>query len=214
MAARISDGTAVAPPPEACDPPAGADAHVSARNRIFNAARAMFYQKGIRAVGVESIAAEAGATKMTLYRNFTSKDELVAECLRDQSKETMAWWDEIVAPYEGDPRAQLEALFDTFAAKTCINRNRGCPLGNAAIELDAEEHPARQVAVDHKREMHRRLLELTMKAGARDDILADALMMLIDGAYLTRVTLGEDGPVRHVAVIARELFQSHLGPRN
>jgi AcrR family transcriptional regulator len=206
MPARVSDDLVVTPPPEACDP------HASARDRIFNAAREMFYQKGIRAVGVESIAAEANATKMTLYRNFTSKDELVAECLRDQARESMAWWDEIVAPHEGDPRAQLEALFEAFAAKTCEKRPRGCPLGNAAIELDETEHPARRVAVDYKREMHRRLIELTRQAGARDDILADALMMLIDGGYLTRVTLGESGPVRHVAVIAGELIQLHLGP--
>lgn len=212
MAARVSDGVAAAPPPEACDL---SDArHVSARDRIFNAARHMFYEKGIRAVGVESIAAEANATKMTLYRNFSSKDELVAECLRDQSKEAMGWWDEIVAPLEGDPRAQLEALFDAFAVKTCASRARGCPLGNAAIELDEEEHPARQVAVEHKREMHRRLLALTHAAGAKDDILGDALMLLIDGAYLTRVTLGEGGPVRHVAIIAREMFDLHLGPRS
>lgn len=208
MSARVSDDVVVAPPPEACDP------HKSARDRIFDAAREMFYQKGIRAVGVESIAAEANATKMTLYRNFTSKDELVAECLRDQSKEAMGWWDDIIAPHVGNPRAQLEALFDAFATKTCESRSRGCPLGNAAIELDEEEHPARQVAVDHKREMHRRLVDLTRAAGAKDDILADGLMLLIDGAYLTRVTLGEGGPVRHVAVIARELINLHLGPPN
>jgi AcrR family transcriptional regulator len=209
MSGRISGETLTAPPTD--DSPAG-DVHASARDRIFNAAREMFYQKGIRAVGVESIAAEANATKMTLYRNFTSKDELVAECLRDQSRESLAWWDEVIAAHAGDPRDQLEALFDAFATKTCETRSRGCPLGNAAIELDEIEHPARRVAVEHKLEMHRRLVELTREAGARDDILGDALMLLIDGAYLTRVTLGETGPVRHVALIARELIQLHLNP--
>ena len=65
----------------------------------------MFYRKGIRAVGVESIAAEAGATKMSLYRNFPSKDELVAEVLREQSREGWAWWDEIVGRF-GTPRTR------------------------------------------------------------------------------------------------------------
>ncbi len=91
-----------------------------ARDRIFETARDMFYRKGIRAVGVETIAAEAGATKMSLYRNFPSKDELVAEVLREQSREGWQWWDEVLACHD-TPRAKLEGLFDAFA------KNQPCP---------------------------------------------------------------------------------------
>lgn len=186
-----------------------AEVRKSARDRIFDTARELFYERGIRAVGVETIAAEAGATKMTLYRNFPSKDELVAECLREQSRDGLAWWDEVIAPYEGDPRRQLEALFTGFADKTC-EESHGCALSNAALELHEPDHPARLVAIEHKREMHRRLKEMSAAAGAKDNGLADALMMLLEGGHVARVTLEESGPVRALETTAKALIRAFL----
>jgi AcrR family transcriptional regulator len=183
-----------------------------ARDRIFETAREMFYARGIRAVGVESIAAEAGTTKMSLYRNFPSKDELVAECLRDESRQSWEWWDEIAAPHAGAPRAQLEALFDGFANKTC-DQVYGCGLSNAAIELHEPDHPARAVALEHKRGVHARLVELTKAAGAQDEELADSLMMLLEGAYVARVTMPTDLPRRSLASAARVLISAYLDRR-
>jgi AcrR family transcriptional regulator len=182
-----------------------------ARDRIFETAREMFYERGIRAVGVESIAAEAGATKMSLYRNFPSKDELVAECLRDQARESWEWWDAAVARHPSDPRAQLEALFDAFGEKACCLESAfGCALSNAAIELHEADNPARIVSVEHKREMHARLMGMAKAAGAPDDDLADGLMMLMEGAYLARATLSNDGPVRAVVRTAKALIKANL----
>src|SRR5580692_7401414 len=82
------------------------------RDRIFETACDLFYQHGIRAVGVDTIASEAGTNKMSFYRSFASKDELVAEYLREQEREGWEWWDAIVAPHAGNPQAQVEALFD------------------------------------------------------------------------------------------------------
>jgi AcrR family transcriptional regulator len=113
-----------------------------ARDRIFETARELFYQHGIRAVGVETIASEADATKMTLYRNFPSKDELVAEVLREQERDYWAWWESVTACCCTDPRKQLEAIFDAFETKACNADVHGCPLSNAAIELHEENHPA------------------------------------------------------------------------
>jgi len=180
-----------------------------ARDRIFETAREMFYSRGIRAVGVESIATEAGATKMSLYRNFPSKDDLVAECLREQSREGWAWWDEIVALHPDNPRAQLEALFDGFANKAC-DQVHGCALSNAALELHEPENPARAVAIDHKREMHARLIAISKAAGAPDEELADSLLMLLEGAHVARVTLAADGPGKSFAKSARALIRVHL----
>ena len=181
-----------------------------ARDRIFETARELFYQHGIRAVGVETIAAEADATKMTLYRNFPSKDELVAEVLREQEREYWAWWESVTACCCSDPRAQLEAIFDAFETKACNADIHGCPLSNAAIELHEENHPAQVVSVNYKKELHRRLTELARSAGAKDDDLADALMLLMEGAYISRVTLGAAGPVRAVSRSARALIKLHL----
>lgn len=179
-----------------------------ARERIFETARDMFYRKGIRAVGVESIATEAGATKMSLYRNFPSKDELVAEVLRQQSREGWAWWDEVTGRF-GTPRAKLEGLFDAFAEMT-DGDDHGCALCNAAVELHEPDHPAFIVARAHKLETHRRLAELARAAGARDDELADSLMLLLEGAHMSRVTMATEGLARMLPRAARALIAAHL----
>src|SRR5215467_1839451 len=85
------------------------------RERILAAAADLFYRHGIRAVGVEAIAEAAGTNKMTLYRHFESKDELVAEYLRRLAAEADAAWDRRAAEYPGDPRAQLRAWFKDMA---------------------------------------------------------------------------------------------------
>jgi AcrR family transcriptional regulator len=191
-------------------PPGAPVSKRPARDRIFETARELFYQHGIRAVGVETIASEADATKMTLYRNFPSKDELVAEVLREQERDYWAWWEGVTACCCTDPRKQLEAIFDAFETKACNADVHGCPLSNAAIELHEENHPAQVVSVNYKKELHRRLSDLTRRAGANDDDLADSLMLLMEGAYISRVTLGVAGPVRAVARSARTLIRVHL----
>src|SRR5580693_5406839 len=82
------------------------------RDRIFDTASELFYRHGIRAVGVDAIACEAGTNKMSFYRSFASKDELVSEYLRDQQREFWDWWNTTLAPHAGNPRRQIEALFE------------------------------------------------------------------------------------------------------
>src|ERR1700748_1270388 len=79
------------------------------RERIVTAAGELFYRHGIRAVGVDSIAEAAGTNKMTLYRHFDSKDELVAEYLRQESAKSEASWAALEAQHPGDPLAQIRA---------------------------------------------------------------------------------------------------------
>jgi AcrR family transcriptional regulator len=186
-----------------------APARKSARDRIFETAREMFYRRGIRAVGVESIAAVAGATKMSLYRNFPSKDHLIAEVLKEQSREGWIWWDEVVAAFD-TPREKLEGLFEAFACKSSGEEAQGCALCNAAVELHEPDHPAFLVAQQHKRETLRRLNELSRAAGAQDDELGEGLMLLLEGSYMARVTLSGDGPARMLPRAARALIRDHL----
>src|ERR1700689_3831742 len=105
------------------------------RDLIFETACELFYRHGIRAVGVDTIASEAGTNKMSFYRSFASKDELVAEYLREEVRGGWAWWDPIIAPHAGNPRAQIEALFDAHAIRSCTSDSRGCALANAAVEI-------------------------------------------------------------------------------
>src|ERR1700750_2911659 len=85
------------------------------RARILAVARELFYRQGIRAVGVEAIAEAAGTNKMTLYRHFASKDELVAEYLRQSAKLADTCWDRFSEAHPGDAYAQLRAWLAEMA---------------------------------------------------------------------------------------------------
>jgi AcrR family transcriptional regulator len=180
------------------------------RDRIMQTASNLFYCRGIRAVGVDTIASEAGTNKMSFYRSFASKDELVAEYLRAEEREGWQWWDETVAEHAGNPRAQLEALFDVLVTNACQEGSRGCALANAAVEITEPDHPARPIVEKYKAEMRRRFRQLAHEMGAREpDSLGDALMLLWEGSYLTLITLGRHGPVEGAAKAARALIAAY-----
>jgi AcrR family transcriptional regulator len=180
------------------------------RDRIMQTASALFYCRGIRAVGVDTIASEAGTNKMSFYRSFASKDELVAEYLRAEEREGWQWWDETVAEHAGNPRAQLEALFDVLVTNACQEGSRGCALANAAVEITEPDHPARPIVEQYKAEMRRRFRQLAHEMGAREpNSLGDALMLLWEGSYLTLLTLGRHGPVEGAAKAARALIAAY-----
>ncbi len=190
------------------------------RDRIFETACDLFYQHGIRAVGVDAIASEAGTNKMSFYRSFPSKDDLVAEYLRDQEREYFEWWDATIAPHAGNPRAQLDALFDAYLELSCAKSkvvsgcktSRGCALGNAAVEIAADNVELGGIVHDYKTKIRRRLRKLAREIGAREaDSLGDALMLLMDGGYYTRLTFpNNSGPVSSIAKAARCLIECHL----
>lgn len=191
------------------------------RDRIFETASNLFYRHGIRAVGVDAIASEAGTNKMSFYRSFPSKDDLVAEYLRDQEAGYFAWWDEMMAPQAGNPRRQLEALFEgyldlaRFKAKAdCgCKTSRGCALGNAAVEIPEDNELLGGIVHAYKTEIRKRLRRLAREAGARDaETLGDALMLLMEGGYYTRLTFPQNtGPVAAIARAARTLIDAHVG---
>src|SRR3954470_12426719 len=118
---------------------------VAPRERILAAARELFYRDGIRAVGVDAIAAAAGTNKMTLYRHFASKDALVAAYLEQLAAEGEALWDEARAAHPGDPQAQLRMLLKRISKFADESSGRGCALANAAVELAERGHPARKI---------------------------------------------------------------------
>jgi AcrR family transcriptional regulator len=181
------------------------------RDRIFKTACDLFYRHGIRGVAVDTIATEAGTNKMSFYRSFPSKDELVAEYLRDQVREGWAWWDSIIAPHAGNPRAQVEALFDAHALRSCTSGSRGCALANAAVEIDEEDHPARRVLEEHKKELRQRFYQLAKELRAHEpQALGDSLLLLFEGSYLTQLTFhSKHGPAQNAAAAARALIDAY-----
>jgi AcrR family transcriptional regulator len=181
------------------------------RDRIMTTARELFYRRGIRAVGVDTIACEAGTNKMSFYRCFGSKDELVAEYLRGQASDVWERWEKTIAPHAGNPRAQVGALFDLLVTNTCKAESRGCSLANAAVEISDPDHPARAVVEEFKGEINRRFREMARDMGAREpDELGDSLMLLWEGSFLTRLTFkGQHGPAESAAKAARSLMAAY-----
>ena len=199
---RSTDGKSTRRRPVAARP--------SARKRIFDTASDLFYRKGIRAVGVETIAAEADTTKMSLYRSFPSKDELVAEWLRDHDVKFWQTWDAMSRKHPDDPRRQLMAAFTLLAKHVVDPKARGCPMANAAVELTDKDHPARKVIEAHKAKLQSRLAGMCTQLRARNPgLLADQLFLLMEGAQVSTQTLGVRGPARNVARAAQALIDAH-----
>jgi len=189
-------------------------ARPSARKRIFDTASQLFYRRGIRAVGVETIAAEADTTKMSLYRSFSSKDELVAEWLRGHDVNFWRTWDSTLQRFPEDARKQLAAAFDLLAKHVSDPHARGCPMANAAVEITEKQHPARKVIETHKAKLRDRLTELCARAAAPDPrVLADQLFLLMEGAQVSTI-LGVRGPAKNVARAADALVRAHLKERS
>ena len=190
------------------------------RDRILETACDLFYRHGIRAVGVDAIASEAGTNKMSFYRSFPSKDDLVAEYLIDQEGEYWKWWDEVVAPHAGNPRRQAEALIDSIVdlarlkAKTVegCKTSRGCALGNACVEIPEDNLRLGDIVHKYKTEIRRRLRKFARDMGAREpEVLGDALMLLMEGSYYSRLTFPNNtGPVSSITKAARTLIDAHL----
>jgi AcrR family transcriptional regulator len=182
-----------------------------ARQRILDTASEMFYRDGVRAVGIDAIIARSGVAKMSLYRNFPSKDTLVAAWLEDRNAFFWQRWDKAEASRAGQPRAQLEAILDMVAATASHPRWRGCPFLNTGTEFPEPEHPAHVVILAHKRAVRERLRALAAAAGARaPDLLAQQLQLLIDGAYSIGQSLGPDGPAASVASAGRTLIAAQI----
>ena len=173
---------------------AGKDEKIPPRERILAVAVDLFYRHGIRAIGVESIAEAAGTNKMTLYRHFASKDELVAEYLRRLAEKASASWDRLAAEHPGDPRAQLRGWLKNMATQVGSGDQRGCALANAAVELPEKDHPARRVIEAFKTGQRQRIIDLCAAAELyQPEMLADELFLLLEGARVTAQSIGRDG---------------------
>jgi AcrR family transcriptional regulator len=181
------------------------------RERIIGTARDLFRKHGIRGIGVDAIAEAAGTNKMTLYRHFGSKDELVAECLRDVAREVEDMWAEVEAAHPGDPLGQMRAWLRCAAEYKTQDDCRGCDMANAAVELTETNHPARQVIEDFKRKQRDRIVRLA-RAGGIDDaaLLADTLFLLLEGARVSRQSVGAEGPAAHFMTSAEAVIASFL----
>jgi AcrR family transcriptional regulator len=188
----------------------GKDERISPRERLLSVASELFYRHGIRAIGVEAIAEAAETNKMTLYRHFPSKDELVAEYLRRFAEEAKSSWDQLEADHPGDPLAQLRAWLEDMAAHVASGDERGCALANAAVELPDKDHPARRVIEAFKNAQRERLIQLCAAAVlAEPEMLAYELFLLLEGARVTAQSMGPKGLGDRLVRMGEAMITAH-----
>jgi len=177
-----------------------------AAQRVRDAAKELFYRQGIHATGVEEVCRVAGATKMSLYRAFPSKDALVEAILREECEVAAAIYARIAeVPPAERPRAVIAAVADVLREPNF----RGCPMGIAITEYPDPSHPVRQVADAYKRKERDQLREVCREAGLRDPAtFGDALLLLIEGAFSIAPSLGNEDAARMLERSAEALFAS------
>jgi AcrR family transcriptional regulator len=184
--------------------------NVAPRDKLFQTAARLFYQRGYRAVGVDTIAAESGIGKMTLYRHFPSKDDLIVAYLQDSDE---SFWRSFEAVTGGAPtaREKLLAFFDALGEYAVSPACYGCPFLNVATEYPDPTYPGHQVALTHKRAVLAQFRQLAEEAGARQPAaLADGLHLLMDGAYIAARMFGAspNNPAANVRWAAQQLIDT------
>jgi len=156
------------------------------RERILETATELFYNQGIRAVGVDLIVEKAGIAKSSLYRHFSTKDDLVLAFLRVMDQDFWATWDKTAEAHSGDAGAELDAQLAWIGERAGQPDYRGCPQINIAAEFSDLDHPARKFAKEHKRELRRRLRVIAERLTcAVPDVVAGQLAVLINGAFVS-----------------------------
>jgi AcrR family transcriptional regulator len=188
----------------------GERAGSAARERILETAQRLFYRDGYRAVGVDTIVADSGVAKMTLYRHFPSKDDLIAAYLERTNEQLLAWMEGLITAHE-DPRLALEAVFEGVAKLASSPECMGCAFVAAAGEFPEPDHAGHRVATAHKRAVVDRLRELAEQAKARDpNALAEELLLIMDGAWSAARVFGPRSHGRRAWRAAKALIASHL----
>jgi AcrR family transcriptional regulator len=181
----------------------------SGRERVLVTAAQLFYERGFHAVGVDLIIERAGVAKTTLYRYFSSKDELIVAYLEDATSRFWAWFDASTGP-AATPRQRLVGLFDAVEQLATSPACLGCTFQAAAAEFPEPGHPGHATALAHKQAVRARLYDLAVGAHALDAAgLADGLLLLMDGAFAAARMYRQSSPAAQVAGAARLLIDAH-----
>lgn len=171
------------------------------KERILETTDRLFYLEGIRAVGVDTIAAEVGISKRTLYNHFASKDDLIAAYLAGRSKP--------IPPSDKPPVDQILGSFDRLARSFGRDEFRGCPFVNAVAELGSDDHAARKIALAFKESRRLWFRGLLQQLGANDaDGVATQLQLLVDGAIAADLVRRDPAMARAAKAAARVLLMN------
>jgi AcrR family transcriptional regulator len=185
------------------------------RDQLVDTALALFNRDGYHATGIDTILAEAGVAKMTLYRHFSSKDELIAAALQRRSSQVRAFVEGWIERHAETPQQRVLAYFDAlgewFAGRAFPGQPfRGCMFLNAAAEFTRLEDPLRALAADSKRQLRAWLHREVSRGGfSRPGALADQLLVLSQGAIVVAQALSDPRAARTARRAAEALLERH-----
>jgi AcrR family transcriptional regulator len=171
------------------------------KERILETADRLFYSRGIRAVGVDTIAAEIGISKRTLYNHFSSKDELIAAYLAGRFVQP--------PPSDNPPVDQILGTFDRLERGFASRGFRGCPFVNAVAELGAEDKSIKKIAIAFKESRRLWFRDLLLQLDVSDaEGLATQLVLLVDGSIAQDLVRNDPSMARAAKEAARVLLQN------
>jgi len=171
--------------------------------RILAAADKLFYEQGIRAVGVDTIAAEAGVSKRTLYNYYPAKDDLIAAYLTARFKH--------IEPSDAPAREQVLGYFDYLERVFANAKFRGCPYINAVAELSDPKHAAAGIALQFKEQRRLWFRALLQRLDIKHaDALATQLQLLTEGALSAALVRGDPAIARSARAAAEVLLDAAL----
>lgn len=182
------------------------------REHVLDVAHELFYWNGIRATGVDKVAADAGIAPTALYRLFPSKDALVAAYIERAEQRYYEWFDEVTADDGRSAAERIVALFEALGHQVRPEICRGCPFLMALTEMPDEETEAHRFSVRQKewvRARFKRLAKEHVSGGGKLEsaVLADHLMLLFEGVYATVQALGAEGPAKRARQLAKALVE-------
>ncbi|AOK15564.1 TetR family transcriptional regulator [Burkholderia cepacia] len=182
----------------------------TAQEHLLRAAEELFYKEGVRTVGVEAVVERAGVNKMSLYRQFSSKDDLILAYLERMDACFFERLDTSVTKHPGQPKAQLIQYFVDLAERATQKDYRGCPFVNVAAEFPDASHPARERVAQNKEQLMKRLVALCEGAGARAPAkLADALALVVEGIYAASQTYRHgETPIGTAPALVTQLIEA------
>ena len=167
--------------------------------RILETADRLFYGQGIRAMGVDTIAAEIGISKRTLYNHFPSKDALITAYLERRFVHAQ--------PSDKSPVEQILATFDSLERRFSAKDFRGCPFVNAVAELGPRDRAVKKIAVAFKESRRQWFRSRLEEIGvAEPDALATQLQLLVDGSIALDLVRDDPGMARAAKEAARALL--------
>ncbi|NMO49937.1 TetR/AcrR family transcriptional regulator [Actinoplanes sp. TBRC 11911] len=199
MTQRVEPASAAgSPAPE----PGRGPTKPSMREIIIQAAAVLFYAQGIRAVSADKIIAKVGITKVTFYRHFPGKDDLVVAYLERRSQWERNAVETARRATPGDPAETFRLIAESIGVESCTPGFRGCPFINAAVEYADADHPVREVVATHRSWFRGVIEDLLGEMGVSDvSGVAEQLVMLRDGAMV-------NGHLGDPKVVARSLVNA------